>query len=127
MERKKFTPIPGETYKNRGGGKYRCLRSGSIYGARSAVMQHVATRWTFVAVGCTLYQDGSIEWARSAYGTFAYTDEDTKAFIMDRYADALCGIGTKLKEKILAEADEDPMITALDLRRLVDIAYSESL
>ena len=127
MERKKFTPIPGETYRNRGGGEYRCLRSDGIYGARSALMQHVTTKWTFLAVGCTIYQDGSIEWARSAHGTFAPSDADVKAFIIDRYTEALCGIGPKLKEKILAQADEDPMITALDLRRLVDIAYSESL
>ena len=127
MERKRFTPVPGKTYMNHGGGEYRCLRSAGIHGPRSAIMQHTKTGWIFVAVACSVYPDGTIEWVRSANGTFAHTREDVKAFIIDRYADALCGVGQTTRERILAQADEDPEISALDLRRLVEIADSESL
>ena len=127
MERKKFTPVPGQVYQNHGGGEYRCLRSGGFVPARSGIMQNTKTGWTFVAWGCTIFADGTIEWARSVCGTFCESDADVRAFIFDRYAEALPGIGPKLKEQILAQADADPDITPLDLRRLADIAYAESL
>lgn len=42
------------------------------------------------------------------------------------YRDALEGAGPTLKERILQQADEDPNITALELKRLADIAYPDS-
>lgn len=127
MDRKRFTPVPGTVYKNRGSGEYRCLRSTGIVPARSAIMQNIRNGWTFVAIGCTIFSDGTIEWSRSEKGTFATRDADIKAFIFDRYAEALPGSGPKLKEQILAQADADPDISPLDLRRLVDIADAGSL
>ena len=50
MKRTKFTPRQGDTYKNQGGGSFRCLRSCAMC-IHSAVMQNVASGWTFTANG----------------------------------------------------------------------------
>lgn len=41
------------------------------------------------------------------------------------YWDALDGVGPKMKERVVGEADNDPAISLLDLKRLVDKAYPE--
>ena len=69
MERQKFTPLPGQIYRNRGGGEFRCLRGLSdLY---HAVMQNTASGWTLHAHGCGVYPDGAIDWDYSSCGYFA--------------------------------------------------------
>lgn len=59
MKRTHFTPETGKTYKNQGGGTFRCLRAGTYH---RALMQNVASGWTFTAIGCGIYEDGTIDW-----------------------------------------------------------------
>lgn len=66
-QRTKFTPQPGATYENEGGGSFRCLRSGP---AGEAVMQNVKSLWTLNAHGCGVYEDGRIDWDYSTGGHF---------------------------------------------------------
>ena len=67
MERKKFTPAIGQTYKNRGGGTYRCLNT---YKDHDAKMVNTATGWTLIAHGCGSYEDGTMDWDYSTGGYF---------------------------------------------------------
>lgn len=122
MNGKRFTPKPGEVYKNRGGGNYRCLRSGGVIGARSAIMQNTDSMWTFVAVGCTLYPDGCIEWCHSFKGRFAESDGNVRKLHYEIYAEAIDSVGSKAKERILKQAADDPYIDAATLRRIADVA-----
>lgn len=69
MKRTKFTPRQGDTYRNRGGGSFRCLRSCAMH-IHSAVMQNAASGWTFTAHGCGIYEDGTIDWDYSTGGRF---------------------------------------------------------
>lgn len=66
--RKKFNPEQFRSYKNSGGGEYVCLRSD---GDGNAIMKNVASRWTFIAHGCGIYPDGTIDWDHSTGGYFA--------------------------------------------------------
>lgn len=59
MKRTKFTPEAGRTYRNAGGGTFRCLSPGR---EGRALMQNVASGWTFTAIGCGIYEDGTIDW-----------------------------------------------------------------
>ena len=70
MKRTKFTPEQGKTYKNQGGGTFRCLRSGGFLGGHEATMQNVASGWTFTAKGCGIYENGAIDWDYSTGGRF---------------------------------------------------------
>lgn len=70
MSREKFTPIPGKVYKNQGGGEYRCLRADGIFLPFTATMQNTASGWTFIARGCGIYTDGTIDWDYSTGGKF---------------------------------------------------------
>lgn len=122
MNGKRFTPKPGVVYKNRGGGSYRCLRSGGIIPSRSAIMQNVESLWTFVAIGCTMFPDGSIEWCHSYRGRFADSSADVQDLHYTLYAEALDNVGRKVKERILKQASEDPDIDTATMRRIVDAA-----
>lgn len=62
-----FFPTEGTIYRNAGGGEYRCLHA---EGSR-AIMSNVKSGWTFIANGCRIYFDGSIEWDYSTGGYFA--------------------------------------------------------
>lgn len=66
--RTKFNPEVGETYKNHGGSEYRCISSD---GEHNAIMQNTSSRWTFIAKGCGIYEDGTIDWDHSTGGYFA--------------------------------------------------------
>ncbi len=66
-QRTKFTPRPGATYENKGGGSFRCIRSGPT---GEAVMQNVKSLWTCVVHGCGFYEDGRIDWDYSTGGHF---------------------------------------------------------
>ena len=55
MHRHYFNPTPDTIYTNKGGGSYICLE---------------AEKWTFVAHGCQMYEDGTIEWDSSTGGYF---------------------------------------------------------
>lgn len=68
MKREKYTPVTGKTYRNIGGGSYRCIKSS--YEPTKAIMKNVASGWTFTAHGCGIYEDGSIDWDYSTGGRF---------------------------------------------------------
>lgn len=73
MERQKFTPVPGQIYRNHGGGEYRCLDwLGDVY---HAVMQNTVSGWTLLAHGCKIYPDGTIDWDFSSGGHFPSREE----------------------------------------------------
>lgn len=73
MNRTRITPEQGMVYKNKGGGEFLCIKGF----AGNAVMQNVASGWTFNANGIILYEDGSIEWDYSTGGHFEQlTDEN---------------------------------------------------
>lgn len=62
-----FCPEEGKTYRNAGGGTYRCERA---YGT-TARMVNTKSGWEFIAHGCRIYFDGSIEWDYSTQGAFS--------------------------------------------------------
>ena len=124
MKEKRFTPKQGEVYRGHAGAEsfYRCMRSGGIIGARAAILRNVTSNWTFVAVGCTLHPDGSLSWSHSVKGRFADTEEDVQELHYELYAEAVDGVGIKVKERILRQASEDPDIDTATMRRIVDAA-----
>lgn len=73
MLRKKYTPEAGKTYLNQAGGSFLCLRSGGTLGEGEAELQNTESSWTFIAHGCCIYEDGTIDWACSTNGHFADT------------------------------------------------------
>ena len=123
MKGKRFAPKPGEVYQNCGGGTYRCLRSGGIVPARSAIMQNVSSKWTFVAVGCTLYPDGSMDWCYSSKGRMADTEKDVRDLHFELYKEAVESASAKIKDRILTQAAADPDIDDATLRRIAEAAH----
>lgn len=66
---KPLDPVPGEVYRNRGGGEFICATPLHMpYPAGEARMRNIKTGWTFRAVGVVQYEDGSIEWDYSRGG-----------------------------------------------------------
>lgn len=61
-----FFPEEGVTYRNAGGGTFRCIHA---YGTVGKFV-NVKTGWEFTANGCRQYFDGSIEWDYSTGGHF---------------------------------------------------------
>ena len=61
-----FWPEVGKTYRNAGGGSFRCERANGT----EAWMTNVKSGWHFKAHGCRIYFDGSIEWDYSTDGNF---------------------------------------------------------
>lgn len=75
MNGKRFEPVYGQLYTNKGGGTFRC--QGGIHKtpytveeAYSAIMVNTKTGWTFTANGLIQYEDGTIEWDYSTGGRF---------------------------------------------------------
>lgn len=66
--RETFNPIPREIYANAGGGNYKCLLN---LEDGKAIMQNVASGWSFTAHGIGIYEDGTIDWDFSTGGVFA--------------------------------------------------------
>lgn len=74
--RHSFKPEVGKIYNNHGGGIFRTV--GWITSIRThygsvewrAVMQNVASGWTFEARGIAIYPDGTIDWDYSVGGHF---------------------------------------------------------
>ena len=66
--RKKFIPQKGKIYQVKGVGSFICLQSDDY---TNAVMQNTASKWTFIARGCAIYPDGTIDWDFSTSGYFA--------------------------------------------------------
>lgn len=62
---------PGMTYLNRGGGKYRCIRTSD----GKAYMVNTKSHWCFKAVNVVQYIDDTIEWAYSLDGRFLQNEE----------------------------------------------------
>lgn len=73
-KRTKFTPTPGEIYKNQGGGSFKCLRTVGFIMDHDAVMQNTASGWTFTAHGCGMYDNGTMDWDYSSGGQFEELD-----------------------------------------------------
>lgn len=77
-----FRPQFGQTYLNRAGGKYLCIRNmddterpeywnaGGGCSETSAILINVESRWAFEAKGIIRYMDGTIEWGHSVGGHF---------------------------------------------------------
>lgn len=61
-----FCPEVGKTYRNAGGGSFRCERADGT----EAWMTNAKSGWHFKAHGCRAYFDGSIEWDYSTDGDF---------------------------------------------------------
>jgi hypothetical protein len=68
MRGKRFIPERNKIYQNVGGGKFICLESNDFC---DAVMQNIASKWTFTAKVCRIYSDGKIDWDYSTGGYFA--------------------------------------------------------
>jgi hypothetical protein len=66
--RQKFIPERGKIYQNQGGGRFLCLQSDDN---TNAVMQNIVSKWTFMAKGCAVYPDETIDWDHSTDGFFA--------------------------------------------------------
>lgn len=68
--RTKFTPVVGETYKNRCGSTFICRsEAGHDF---TAVMENTVSHWILMAHGCGIYEDGTMDWDYSTNGHFAY-------------------------------------------------------
>ena len=123
MKGKRCTPNPGQVYRGSGSSYYRCLRSGGVIPARSAILRNVESKWTFVAVGCTLHPDGSLSWCYSTKGRFADSDEDVRKLHCELYTEALEGAASpKIKNNILKQAAVDPGVDAPTMKRIMDAA-----
>ena len=59
---------PGQTYRNRWGGTYRCIAG---VGDAAAWLQNTASGWMLLAHGTQMYPDGTIEWNYSTQMGFA--------------------------------------------------------
>lgn len=66
MSGTRITPKRGKIYKNKGGGEFLCIQEAD----GSAVMQNIASGWTFKANGVVQYEDGTVEWDYSTEGHF---------------------------------------------------------
>lgn len=75
-ERKPITPKVGHYYINRGGGVYKCIKERKE--PNEAVMRNRESGWTFIAKGCGIYPDGTIDWDHSTSGYFAKEEEPNK-------------------------------------------------
>lgn len=71
MEKRRAELETGKTYKNRGGGTFRCISRDSE-DPQAYYMQNTASLWTFFAHGVTMYEDGAIEWDYSTGGCFEF-------------------------------------------------------
>ena len=68
MKRVTLMAKVGEHYMGRNGIEYVCLKDSPFYGR--AIFQAVKSKWTFLAIGCGQYEDGSIDWDMSTGGYF---------------------------------------------------------
>ena len=79
MDRHYFNPTPDTIYTNKGGGSYICPEAEGHFRAK---FQRVSkSKWTFVAHGCQMYEDGTIEWDSSTGGYFEEYNWDFKSHI----------------------------------------------
>lgn len=67
VKAKSFTPTPGESYLNRNGQVYECIR---VLSPDRAVMRNCGSGWQFVAHRLYLWPDGTCEWGCSTSGRF---------------------------------------------------------
>lgn len=70
LEEKKPGIEPRKVYLNRNEKYYLCK---SVYGEK-ATMERTTDRWTLIAHGIRLYEDGTIEWAYSTGGHWEKED-----------------------------------------------------
>lgn len=69
MNRKPFTPQPGASYRNQGGGVFECIETFDSKDG-GAVMRNRTSGWTLNAHGIGIYDDDSIDWDYSTNGHF---------------------------------------------------------
>lgn len=72
MKRKKLNPVQGTTYKNRNGFDYKCVEA-----HKDDAIMVSRNNWSFIARGCWIYEDGTIEWDYSTAGGFTNYTFDT--------------------------------------------------
>lgn len=63
-----FTPEKGKKYLNLNGLHYNCI--GHDEEGRAWMQSDNKDKWTFVAVGCRQYKDGTMDWCHSLHGHF---------------------------------------------------------
>lgn len=68
MNRKPFTPQPGTSYRNQGGGIFDCIAATDE--SDVFIMRNRASGWTLNAHGVGIYDDDSIDWNYSTDGHF---------------------------------------------------------
>lgn len=117
---KRITPERGKIYKNKGGGKFLCIRSCN----NNAVMQNVASKWTFNANGVVQYADGTIEWDYSTGGHFKHfaegncrmlrTDEKTNN-LLARVIEKFCFHYKQIESESAIVADAAKKMVEIDL------------
>lgn len=66
-ERRPIRLEPGKIYRNRGGGRFRCLQA--YFGF--AIVQNVKSGWMCTVHDLVAYPDGAIEWGYSTDGRFS--------------------------------------------------------
>lgn len=91
MSSKRITPEQGKVYKNKGGGDFLCIRGFN----GNAIMQNIASGWTFKANGVVQYEDGSIEWDYS-------TEEHFESLVKQC---RLCKAGFDFRKLIINRCD----------------------
>lgn len=67
VKARSFTPAAGETYLNRNGQVYECIR---VLSPDRAVLRNCSSGWQFVAHRLYLWPDGLVEWGCSTDGRF---------------------------------------------------------
>ena len=122
MESKRFTPQRGKEYTQLGGGVYRCLSSGWIHGTNNAVMQNVNDKWTFIALGCVIHQDGTVEWMRTFGGRYDHSGTAVTQIQAETYTRHMRGRNENGRVKILQAASADPDVDVVTLQQLRRIA-----
>lgn len=63
-----FFPTIGQVYLNTNGTYYKCI--GYDEEGRAVMQSQNRWKWTFSAVGCRKYTDGTIDWAFSLNGRY---------------------------------------------------------
>lgn len=124
MGSKRFTPERGKEYTLLGGGTYRCISGGGIHGNNNAVLQNTESKQTFIALGCLLHEDGTIEWFHSISERYASTEAEALEVHIGAYIAALSGAGSTAKKRIFHLAAVDLDIDEAAQRRLKNLAYA---
>lgn len=64
LQPKPFRPVPGEIYRLRSGGEYRCMG----FDGNEPILTNMESGWTMTVHGLKRYPSGLIEWDYSTGG-----------------------------------------------------------